>query len=55
MPGDFGYLLGLFAALTGGSSIVYGIGWVKDDKRLVVVGLGFAAVTFGLWMISSSS
>ena len=51
----FGYVLGSIIALTGGSSILYGLKGLKDDQRESVVVFGFAAVVFGLWMIYNSS
>jgi hypothetical protein len=51
----FGFVFGAVVALVGGTSIVKGLGWAKNDKTgWFVVALGVAAVAFGLWMIRGS-
>lgn len=51
----FGCVFGVVVAVVGGTSVVKGLGWAKSDKSAwFVVGLGLAAIIFGLWMIKTS-
>ena len=51
----FGCVFGLVVAAVGGTAVIKGLGWAKNDKSaLFVVVLGLAAIVFGLWVVSTS-
>ena len=51
----FGCVFGLVVAAVGGTAVIKGLGWVKNDKTAwFVVVLGLAGIIFGLWVITTS-